>query len=245
VPGVAVVNAAFARVYFDGQNPVGRQAAFRPRSTVQVPFEIVGVVSDSVYSDVREPMRPIVYLPGAARGSGTFSIRTSGDPLTFASSIRRLIAEGRPNARMQAVPMTSLVRRQMIRERLLATLTAFFAVVALLLACIGLYGVLSYAVVQQRREIGVRMALGARAMHVATRVSSDMGVIVLAGALIGLAAGLGFGRLIERLLFEVKAIDPVPLVIPLITLGLAAVFAAVPPILRAVHVDPSQVLRAE
>jgi ABC-type antimicrobial peptide transport system permease subunit len=133
----------------------------------------------------------------------------------------------------------------MIRERLLATLTTFFAVIALLLACIGLYGVLSYGVVQQRREIGVRMALGARATQVASRVTRDMAIIVGCGALIGLAGGFGFGRVIERLLFEVKAVDPFPLLMPLVTLALAAMLAAVPPVLRAVRIDPAQILRSE
>jgi ABC-type antimicrobial peptide transport system permease subunit len=133
----------------------------------------------------------------------------------------------------------------MVLERLLATLTMFFAVVALLLACIGLYGVLSYGVLQQRREIGVRMALGARAIQVATRITRDMIVIVSCGALIGLAGGFGFGRVIERLLFEVRAVDPFPLLMPLVTLAVAAVLAAVPPILRAVRIDPAQTLRTE
>jgi ABC-type antimicrobial peptide transport system permease subunit len=121
----------------------------------------------------------------------------------------------------------------------------FFAVIALLLACIGLYGVLTYSVLQQRREIGVRMALGARAIQVATRVTRDMIVVVGCGALIGLAGGFAFGRVIERLLFEVRAVDPVPLLTPLVTLGVAAGLAAVPPVLRAVRIDPAQTLRSE
>ncbi len=245
VPGVAIVNAAFARVYFDGQNPVGRTVMIRARNAVQVPVEIIGLVGDTVYANVRDPIRPIVYLPTKERGNGTFSIRTAEDPVALAPGIRRLIAGTRAGTRVQVMPMTSLVRRQMIRERLLATLTTFFAVIALLLACIGLYGVLSYGVLQQRREIGVRMALGARAIQVATRVIRDMAIIVGCGALIGLAGGFGFGRVIERLLFEVKAVDPFPLLMPLVTLAVAAVLAAVPPILRAVRIDPAQTLRTD
>ena len=245
VPGVAIVNAAFARVYFNGQNPVGRTVMIRPRSLVQVPMEIVGLVADTVYANVRDPIRPIVYVPTEARGNGTFSIRTAEDPLALAAGIRRLIGGARAGTRVQVMPMMSLVRRQMIRERLLATLTTFFAVIALLLACIGLYGVLSYGVVQQRREIGVRMALGARATQVATRVTRDMAIIVGCGALIGLAGGFGFGRVIERLLFDVRAADPFPLLVPLGTLALAAAVAAVPPVMRAVRIDPAHILRSE
>jgi predicted lysophospholipase L1 biosynthesis ABC-type transport system permease subunit len=89
------------------------------------------------------------------------------------------------------------------------------------------------------------MALGARAAQVASRVTRDMAIIVGCGALIGLAGGFGFGRVIERLLFDVKAVDPFPLLMPLVTLGLAAVLAAVPPVMRAVRIDPVQILRAE
>ena len=245
IAGVGIVNAAFARVYFDGQSPVGRTVTIRPRNLVQASIEIVGLVGDSVYANVREPMRPIVYMPAGSRGNGTFSVRTAGDPARLASTIRRLVSAGQAESRIQVVPMASLVRRQMVLERLLATLTMFFAGVALLLACIGLYGVLSYGVVQQRREIGVRMALGARATEVATRVTRDMAVIVGCGALIGLVGGFGFGRVIERLLFEVKAVDPFPLLMPLVTLGIAAILAAVPPVMRAVRIDPAQILRSE
>jgi len=143
------------------------------------------------------------------------------------------------------MPMTSLVRRQMVLERLLATLTTFFAVVALLLACIGLYGVLSYSVLQQRREIGIRMALGARAAHVARGVTSQMALMVTSGAVVGLAGGVAFGRLVERLLFRVTAVDPLVLAGPLCALAIAAGLAALPPILRAVRIDPSQTLRTE
>lgn len=245
VPGVAIVNAAFARVYFDGQNPVGRTVMIRPRTLVHVPMEIVGVVGDTAYTNVRDPIRPIVYVPTAERGEGTFSIRTAKDPLTLAAGIRRLIAGARAGTRVQVMPMTSLVRRQMVRERLLATLTTFFAAVALLLACIGLYGVLTYNVLQQQREIGVRMALGARATDVAARVTHDMAIIVGCGGLVGLAGGFGFGRVIERLLFAVRPVEGFALLMPLVTLAVAAVLAAVPPVMRAVRIDPAQTLRSE
>jgi ABC-type antimicrobial peptide transport system permease subunit len=163
----------------------------------------------------------------------------------LAPTVRRVVTAAQPGSRVQIAPMTSLVRRQLIRERLLATLTLFFAVVALLLAGIGLYGVMSYSVLQQRREIGVRMALGAQAMQVATRITRDMIIIVGCGAFIGMAGGFGFGRVIERLLFEVKAVDPFPLAMPLIIMAVAAVLAAVHPVMRAVRMDPAQILRSD
>lgn len=245
IAGLAIVNEAFARVYFDGQNPVGRKVSMRPRNDVYAPVEIVGLVRDAAYFNVREPMRPTLYVPLGPRNNGSLIVRTSGDPLMLASTLRQQIATLRPDLRIQVGRMSGLVKRQMLRERLLATLSLFFAVVALVLACIGLYGVLNYGVVQRRREIGVRMALGARAAHVARGVTRDMVLAVAAGSLIGLAGGLGFGRVVERLLFQVKALDPVMLLIPLLTLAAATALAALPPILRAVRIDPAQTLRAE
>jgi hypothetical protein len=245
VPGVGIVNAAFARSYFDGQDPVGRRVMIRPKNLVRAPMEIVGVVNDTLYSSVRDPLRPIVYVPVEERSNGTISIRTAGDPLLQAARIRRLISGVRPTSRTQVIPMSSLVRRQMVRERLLATLAAFFAIVALLLACIGLYGVLHYGILSQRREIGVRMALGARASHIAVRITREMAVIVGCGAVGGLLGGFAFGRLIERVLFRTTVADPLSLLGPLLMLSIAAAFAALPPILRAVQVDPAETLRAD
>jgi predicted permease len=246
IPGVAIVNETFARLYFDGRNPIGGQVTVRRGKTnVQTPIEIVGVVRDTLYANVRDPIRPIVFVPMGARNNGTVLIRTSGDPLALASTLRHQISAARPGLRMQVAPMTSLVRRQIIRERLLAALSLFFAAIALLLACVGLYGVLNYGIVQRRREIGIRMALGARAAHVVRGVARHMTVMVTVGAVVGLAAGLSFGRVVERLLFQVKAVDPLVLATPLGTLAAAAALAALPPILRAVRIDPAQTLRAE
>jgi len=245
VPGVGIVNRSFAQAYFDGQNPVGRRVAIRPRNLVEAPVEIVGLVGDSIYSDVREPMHPTMFVPAGARSNGTLSIRTAGDPLMFASTLRRIVSGASADTRVRVGEMSALVRQQMIRERLLASLSGFFAIVALLLACLGLYGVLNYTVVQQRREIGLRMALGARAAQVVARLTRDTIIMVAAGAAFGLAAGLGFGRMIERLLLEVKAMDAVALLTPLTMLTIAVALAAIPPALRAVRIDPAETLRSE
>jgi putative ABC transport system permease protein len=244
-PGVAIVNQSFARVYFDGQNPVGRRVARRPRNLVEAPVEIVGLVADSIYSDVREPMHPSMFLPAGARSNGTLSVRTAGDPLMFASTLRQIVSGTAQGTRVRVGEMSALVRQQMIRERLLATLSGFFAIVALVLACLGLYGVLNYTVVQQRRDIGLRMALGARAAQVVTGLTRETMIMVAVGAAIGLAAGLSFGRVIERLLFEVRAMDLVALLTPLMMLSIAIAIAAIPPALRAARVDPAEILRSE
>jgi ABC-type antimicrobial peptide transport system permease subunit len=137
------------------------------------------------------------------------------------------------------------VQNQTIRERLLATLSLFFATVALLLASVGLYGVLNFAVLQRRREIGIRMALGARAAHVARHVTFDVFLMLILGSALGVILGLLSERFIESLLFDVKATNPALLAIPIATLFLAALLATLPPVLAATRTDPSTVLRAD
>jgi predicted permease len=244
IPGVGIVNEAFARALFGGENPVGKTVTLSDANGYP-PFEIVGLVRDSAYYSVREPMRPIVYLPVEAREVGTFVLRTTSEPFAVAPAVRVALSQVRSTFRTEVVPYRTMVARQMVLERLLAILSMFFAAVALLLAAIGLYGVLNYAVIQRRHEIGVRMALGARAVHVVRRVTTEMLSPVAIGSVVGLGAGLAFGRLIERVLFEVKTTDPSSIAAPVLTLAIAAAIAALPPTVRAVRIDPAQTLRSE
>jgi predicted permease len=252
VAGVGIVNEAFARAYFDGQSPIGRQVLVRqfkrnPQDTeVDATMDIVGLVRDSVYDNLREPMRPTVFVPNEAANHAALIVRTTGDPAALGSTLRRRVTQIRADFRVTNVgTQSAFVQRQMLRERLLTTLSLFFATVALLLAGIGLYGVLNYAVIQRRREIGVRMALGARAVHVVRRVGAEMLTPVGVGLIVGLAGGLAFGRLVQSILFEVKATDAMSVATPLLTLAVAAALAAVPPAVRAVRIDPAQTLRSE
>jgi ABC-type antimicrobial peptide transport system permease subunit len=129
------------------------------------------------------------------------------------------------------------------RERLLATLSLFFAIVALVLAAVGLYGVLNYSVTRQRRQIGIRMALGARARHVVSRVTADAAIVVVAGSAAGVAAGVAAGRFVEALLFEVKPTGPGPVAATILTLAAVALAAALPPAIRAARTNPAAMLR--
>ena len=209
-------------------------------------MEIIGLVRDAAYYDVREPMRPTVFVPNDARNQAAMVVRTTGDPVALGPTLRRSVTQARADFRVTNVAtQRAFVQRQMLRERLLATLSLFFAAVALFLAGVGLYGVLNYAVIQRRREIGVRMALGARAVHVVGGVIVEMMTPVGVGTLLGLGAGIAFGGLIERILFEVKATDPLAVTAPLLTLALSAALAALPPAMRAVRIDPAQMLRSE
>ena len=257
-PGSALVNQTFAKVYFNGENPVGKSFDVAFDEGRRLHFAVVGLVGDVRYRDMREPILPQTYFPfravnakGAleARDSGTFIllVRTSGaNPMAMASILRREVSRARPGFRVSNVrTQTEINESHTLRERLLARLALFFGLVALLLAAVGLYGVLDYSVLQRRREIGIRMALGAPAMHIARHVTIDVLVTVLAGALAGLALGMAAARYIESLLYQVKATDPAMLALPALAILAAALLAALPPVIRAVQTDPLTVLRSE
>jgi ABC-type antimicrobial peptide transport system permease subunit len=180
-------------------------------------------------------------------GRGTFVVRTrSQNPMALASILRQEVARARPEFYVRTIrAQTEINLAHHIRERLLAVLALFFAAVALLLAGIGLYGVLDYGVLQRRREIGIRMAIGAQAGDIAKRVTADAFSMVILGAIAGIALGMASVRYIETLLYGVKGADPGMLLVPSLTILAAASLAALPAVIRAVRIDPVKMLRAE
>lgn len=245
-PGVGIVNEAFARSYFDGRNPVGQSVDMRLDKDKSAPLEIIGLVRDAAYSNLREPMRPTVYVPIEKRGNATFLVRTALDPESLAPILRQEVSRARSDFKVVRIErQQNLIRWHLVRERLLATLSLFFAAVALALAAIGLYGILNYSVTRQRREIGIRMALGARSIHVLTHVTNNIAAMTCLGSAIGLAAGLASGEFLEALLFEVKATDFQMVLAPVLALGVVALLAAIPPAMRAAKIDPAQTLRSD
>jgi predicted permease len=252
--GVAIVNQSFARQYFNGQNPVGK--SFETTGLRGLRFEIVGLVGDARYLNMRQPFVPVAYnafrwADGAewfrVLKMNTFIVRTSSpNPLTLAPVLRREVSRARPDFYVSNIrTQKELVLMHTVRERLLAMLALFFAAVALLLAGVGMYGVLDYSVFQRRREIGIRMALGAQAGDIARRAGLEVFAMVAAGAVAGLALGMASVRYIESLLYQVKATDPEALAIPSLAILAAALLAALPALLHAVRIDPANVLRAE
>jgi predicted permease len=252
-PGAALVNETFAREYFSGENPIGK-SFLRGRTTV--PYRIVGLVADAPYRSIREPIFPVAYVPfrqvdsaGAPVGYGnaSFIIRTAGaNPLDLAQTMRLEVTSARSDFRVSSIEtQEELNRTQTVRERLLATLALFFGFVALLLATIGLYGVLDYSVVQRRREIGIRLAIGAPASRIVRSVTIEVFSMVVIGAAAGLALGFWSIRYVETLLYQVKATDVSMLARPSLILFSAAFLAAVPAAIRAVRIDPAAMLRAE
>jgi predicted permease len=253
-PGLAIVNQTFANVYFDGADAVGR--SFDTNRDHGMRCRIVGLVRDSRYEGMRGPVPPVVYLPFRSldaagqfrRPSGAaFALRVAGpDPLALAPMLRREIRRARPGFLVsRIVPQTELVEQQSIRERLLALLASFFATVALLLAAIGLYGVLNDSLVERRRELGIRIAIGAPLREIVRRATVDGLAMVAAGTAAGFALALMSVRYIESLLFQVKATEAAPLIMPVLILFNAAILAALPAAISAVRIDPVEMLRAE
>jgi predicted permease len=256
--GVAIVNQAFARRYFRGADPIGKTFDTAGRQGMGVShFEIVGMAGDARHlNDIREPIVPVIYnafrwIPeaGWARAPhlGTFIVRTSGpNPLALAAVLRKEVSRVRPEFYVSNIrTQKELVESHTVRERLLAMLALFFAGVGVLLAGIGMYGVLDYSVVQRRTEIGIRMAIGAQAGDIARRVTGETFAMVLIGSAAGVALGMASARFAGTLLFGVKASDVTMVAMPAAIVLSAVVLAALPAVLRAVRIDPAAMLRAE
>jgi predicted permease len=243
-PSVVLVNQAFARRYYPGEDPIGKRFTFAGRDKT-LPQDIIGVMQDVRLQSVRDPAPPTIFVP-LRRLNGTLAVRADGDPWRVVPLIRQQIRGFGHSVRDGGVTLQStLVDDNLVRERLLALLAGFFALAAVALAGVGLYGVLSYSVVRRTREIGIRVALGARQSSVVRLVVREIAAV----AAIGLVAGLLLGRLlarpVESLLYEVKPGDFWSLALPLTLLLSAAALAAFRPAWRAARVDPAVALRNE
>jgi predicted permease len=244
----AIVNQTFAQRHFPGQNPIGhRFQTINDRQPAM--HEIVGVVQDAHYDNIRDAVSPTAYFPlnpPDGLGWATMEVRTTIDPTALIDSVRREARQVHPSFRVGQVTLQStLVADSVLRERLLACLSGFFAIVAMLLAAIGLYGVLSYSVVQRTREIGIRVALGAQRRALVRLVVADALWLIAIGLIGGLAGGWLLTRSVASLLYQVRPSDAISLILPIASLLLATVLAALPPALRATRVDPLVALRYE
>jgi predicted permease len=243
-PTIVIVNESFAKRYFGREPAVGRPIDVRFGGPGALPgHEVVGVVADARY-DLRKPPAPTIYILAPLERLGILHVRVTGDAGTIASRVREEIRATTPLFHVTSITsQADVVNRTLVRERLLALLSGFFALIGLVLTAVGLYGTLSYAVVQRTREIGIRLALGARAFGAVRSVLADTGASTLIGAACGLAGGLYLSRFVETMLFEVAAVDVWSVALPLGMLLLTASAAAALPAWRATRVDPVIALR--
>jgi predicted permease len=249
-PKVAVVNEAAARAWFPDRDPVGQHLGFggpdRSRD-----LEIIGVVRDGKYDKLRETSPISVYTPQRQTGGTRLAIlvRSSRDPAALLSAIRQVVASVAPAVPIERLStVKTIVDESLVGERLLTTVSGFLAILAVLLSCVGLYGLIAFAVARRAREIGIRMALGASPPAILAMVLRESALLLAVGLLAGVAltgAASGATRAFAAQLFGVRPADPLVL-----TLTSAAVFAAglvatLAPASRAARIDPTEALRAE
>ncbi len=249
-PRVAIVNEAFTRKFLRGQQPIGKRLCYGEKWNASKTVEIVGVVRDARYFDLKKAVEPMIYQPafreGSGIGGGTLCIRTTGDPNRLDETIRRRMAD-LDNAVVitEAHTMEDNLNRNLVQERFVAMLGGFFGIVSLLLAAIGLYGVMSQTVTRRTREIGIRMALGAEARRVLWLVLRDALLMVSIGAIVGAAAALALTRYTESMLFGIQPQDPLTFVAAFAVLLSITALAGFLPARRATRVEPMRALRNE
>lgn len=245
-PKVAVINQLMARKYFGDESPLGRRFGFGSADSAQI--EIVGIARDAKYTEARSETEPTIYLPylQSIPKWATFIVRTNGNPTAMIASIREAMHEVDNNLPLFDVKTQNQQAAESLAvERLFATLSSFFGILALLLACIGLYGVMSYGVARRTNEIGIRMALGASAPRVTRMVMRETMWVVWIGVAIGIGAALAGTRLIASMLFGIAATDAVTISVAVLTMISVATIAGYLPARRAARVDPMVALRYE
>jgi len=244
---VAVINESLARLFFGRENPIGRR--FGQIYPVRCcPREIIGVVKDAKYISLRQEGRPMFYVPFAqldtSMGQMTLVVRTAGDTAPIAAAIQRearALDPGMP--RFEVEGLAAQLDVSITQERLVATLSSVFGLLALALACIGLYGVMAYDVARRTREIGIRMALGASARQIARLVLGETVRLVGIGVVIGLGAAIAVTRWVKSLLFGLQPYDPLAIGLAVLLLLMVAAVAGYLPARRASRVDPMVALR--
>ncbi|PYV34214.1 MAG: multidrug ABC transporter substrate-binding protein, partial [Acidobacteria bacterium] len=249
---VAVVNEAYVKTNFGDRNPLGLHIAIHRRPPFENrDVEIVGVARNARYGALKGDFRDVMYIP-FNQGSYypvdemTFALRTSGDPLRYVNTVREIVHQADPR-----VPVTNIktqaaqIDQTMNQEIIFAKLCTGFAILALVIACVGLYGTTSYTVARRTGEIGIRMALGAQRGAVVWMVLREVFVLAAAGLALSVPAALGTSKFVESFLFGVKANDPGALMMAVAILLGAALLAGYVPARKASRIDPMIALRHE
>ncbi len=241
-----IIDQTSAQRLFGEENPVGKFLKAIDWSSPL--FEVIGVVGDVIHKGLRGGTRVSVYSLETcrARALGFFHVRTSGSPLAVAAGIRQVVRELDPQVEVTDLhTMDDMVNQQVRRERMLSQLTGFFSLSTLALACLGLYGILSYAVVRRTREIGVRMALGAQRYDVLVTVIRQGMKLTLIGCALGAGLAIALTRIVSSMLYGITATDPLTFLMTILLLGVVALVSCWLPARRASNVDPMEALRYE
>jgi predicted permease len=240
-----ILSESLARRLFGDANPVGRFLWESGRS--ESSMEVIGVARDVNHRRLKDQAWTMVfYRVDAENATATFYVRAQGNPLSLAGDIRRIVREVAPEAELaDLTTMEEVVERQLFRERALSDLAGFFGLLALTLACLGLYGTLSYGVVRRTREIGVRRALGARTGNVVSAVIRQGMTLVCAGCAVGMLLAVALTRVVSSLLYGITPVDPLTFVSAPLLLGAVAWVACWFPARRAARIDPLVALRYE
>jgi len=240
---IAVVNRAFVEKFLDKRQPLGLH--FGPDDAKATPYEIVGVVGDTKYAGLRDEIAPTAYIP-LKEGEARFALRTAVNPQSLVPAVRKTVSDLDNNLPVFDVrTQTERIERLLFNERLLARLASLFGLLALVLACVGLYGLLAYEVARRTREIGIRSALGAQRRDVFSLIGRQGFALVAGGALLGVAGAMGITRSLNSLLYGVTATDPLTFAGVCALLAIVGLAACYIPARRATQVDPMVALRYE
>ncbi len=248
-PQVAVINQAMAHKFFGTADPIGHTFRLVQGRSTSTPFEVVGVAGDAKYQRLTDDAPPTAYFPF---GQGdelwsqiTFVVRGNGDPTALETAVKSIVGAHGASISLRFTTIDEQLAASLTRPRLLASLSAFFGGLALLLAMIGLYGTMSYTVTRRRNEIGIRVALGAVRARVVSMVIGEALVLIVIGIALGLVLALATTRLVQAFLFGLTPTDPMTLAGAALLLTVVAVAASVIPALRAARLDPMDALRQD
>jgi predicted permease len=245
-PAVTIVNQAFVREFLKNENPVGQYFGYDEANDHR--FQIVGVVKDARVNDIRESAPPVIYhsITQEVVDAESLDVRTAGDPRQLISQIRQAIRSVDPNLPIGGITtMAEQLSYNLAQQRLIARLTTIFGALALGLACLGLYGVMSYTVARRTSELGIRLALGSTRWRVLWVVLHESLIVIGAGIIVGACLSLVGTRLVSSMLFGLSPRDPLTLVVAAVLLLLVSVSSGLLPAWRAAHLDPTEALRVE
>ncbi len=249
-PLIAVVNQEFRRANMQGRNPLGRHVVL-PHICKTCEIEVVGVARNALYGEITASIYPIVYLAFTQSlwepvGQTVFELRTAGDPASYVRAVRKIVHQADPRLPVTEIKSeVAAIDETIGQEITFARLCTAFAILALIIACVGLYGTMSYNVARRTSEIGIRMALGAQKGRVVWMVLREVIILAAIGLAIGIPTALAAGKLIESFLYGMKPHDPAALTIAVATLLIAAILAGYLPARNASRIDPMTALRNE